>query len=493
MSRINRGTGTTESERFLAQIAEKSFLNLWTYPNVFRDQHINGSSKGDGKELCDVLVVCGDDVVIFSDKTVNWCADKATNIAWCRWYKAAIEKSADQIQGAMRWLREHPRRIFIDKSCTVPLPIVLPPPERMRVHGVVIAVGANDVIIAGGGHHFGILSIDSSIRGRQHRDIEAPGFRPFVIGDIDPDRAFVHVFDQRAMDLVLQTENTITDFTDYLTRRAIAIRNQRIGQAMGEDDLLGFYMSRTRPTGEHDFIRNSGAELLDGERVKVPEYFFQYVLDDPGFRQKQAGDEISFLWDHLITMFSDHLLAGTSVSPTGGAVDVSEGEVVLQTMARESRLNRRLFSTAIDGAIKRMIVGKEPRFVRFLLPHETSVNKALSYVFLMMDYPAWMDPTTQEGELEYRVLRRTTLMIYCLSILMEHPTLEVCIGISMNAPPQYSGRVGGSEDVALFRPEVLTDELKDKVHKARKDFNIMPNYKGTLDANHISVDEYPGN
>ena len=160
MSPIHRGTGNTESERFLAQIAEKSFLNLWTYANVFRDQHINGSPKGDGKELCDVLVVCGDDVIIFSDKTVKWCADKATNIAWCRWYKAAIEKSADQIHGAARWLREHPRRVFIDNACTVPLPIALPPPERMRVHGVVIAIGANEVIIAGGGHHLGIRGID---------------------------------------------------------------------------------------------------------------------------------------------------------------------------------------------------------------------------------------------------------------------------------------------------------------------------------------------
>ena len=67
---IKRGFGVTKSESYLAKLAERNFLNLWSYPNTFIDKKVR--NKGDGKELCDLLVVCGDHVLIFSDKTVGW-------------------------------------------------------------------------------------------------------------------------------------------------------------------------------------------------------------------------------------------------------------------------------------------------------------------------------------------------------------------------------------------------------------------------------------
>ncbi len=67
---IVRSQGTTPSERYLAGLAERSFLNLWSYPNIYRDTVVNGQRTG--KEICDLLVVCGDHVLIFSDKTVAW-------------------------------------------------------------------------------------------------------------------------------------------------------------------------------------------------------------------------------------------------------------------------------------------------------------------------------------------------------------------------------------------------------------------------------------
>jgi hypothetical protein len=60
MSAIVPGEGTTESERYLAKLADRTFLNLWSFPNVFIDKR--SGAKGDGKELCALLVVCGDHV-----------------------------------------------------------------------------------------------------------------------------------------------------------------------------------------------------------------------------------------------------------------------------------------------------------------------------------------------------------------------------------------------------------------------------------------------
>jgi hypothetical protein len=65
---IIKAEGSTEGERYLARIAERSFLNLWSYPAPYRDQKQHG--VGDGKELCDLLVVCGDHIIIFSEKTI---------------------------------------------------------------------------------------------------------------------------------------------------------------------------------------------------------------------------------------------------------------------------------------------------------------------------------------------------------------------------------------------------------------------------------------
>jgi hypothetical protein len=67
MAVIKRGLGRSATEAKLAALADKIFLNLWTYPNLYTK---------DGKELCDVLVVCGDDVLIFSDKAIAWQEDK---------------------------------------------------------------------------------------------------------------------------------------------------------------------------------------------------------------------------------------------------------------------------------------------------------------------------------------------------------------------------------------------------------------------------------
>lgn len=59
--------GTISSERALASLARKAFLSLWSYPNVFTDEG-RANGKGDGEELCDVLVVLGNDVLLFSDR-----------------------------------------------------------------------------------------------------------------------------------------------------------------------------------------------------------------------------------------------------------------------------------------------------------------------------------------------------------------------------------------------------------------------------------------
>jgi hypothetical protein len=56
---IVKSSGVTPTERLLADLCEKSFLKLWSYPNPFKD---------DRKELCDLLAVFENHVFIFFDR-----------------------------------------------------------------------------------------------------------------------------------------------------------------------------------------------------------------------------------------------------------------------------------------------------------------------------------------------------------------------------------------------------------------------------------------
>ena len=92
---FQRSEGLTASEQLLARLCDDSFLKLWTYPNLY---------KKVAKELSDVLVVFGDDVIIFSDKSCAYPDSGDPDTDWSRWYRKSLVKSAHQIAQAERWM-----------------------------------------------------------------------------------------------------------------------------------------------------------------------------------------------------------------------------------------------------------------------------------------------------------------------------------------------------------------------------------------------------
>ena len=210
MAVIKRGVGVSPTEKNLAALADKIFLNLWTYPNLY------GSA---GKELCDLLVVCGDDVLIFSDKAISLVIGADVKVAWPRWYRKAIGKSAAQINGAVRTLRDHPDQLFLDAACKERFPHTLPPAERRRVHLIAVALGASEACAEYRKEPPGYFSIDPALKGDDHINSGAAGLKPFAIGDVQPDGGFIHVFNEPVLELLARELDTVTDFTRYLTRR----------------------------------------------------------------------------------------------------------------------------------------------------------------------------------------------------------------------------------------------------------------------------------
>ncbi|MGT2453883.1 hypothetical protein ACU4GI_11525 [Cupriavidus basilensis] len=157
--------GLNDSERILTALCRKSFLRLWSQTNVFTDEGFR-DGKGSTRELCDALVIFGNDVIIFSDKHVSFQTDKDVAVAWPRWYKRAVLESCKQLHGAKSWLDRFPDRVFLDPRCTRALPVAVPRQGAVRFHLVAVTRGSREPALAfHGGVGLGSLALDSSIEG----------------------------------------------------------------------------------------------------------------------------------------------------------------------------------------------------------------------------------------------------------------------------------------------------------------------------------------
>ncbi|GLQ25202.1 hypothetical protein [Sulfitobacter pacificus] len=123
--------GLTRSEKFVSQLCERSFLELWTHPNPIGKK---------GKELCDCLIVCGPHIVIISVKEIEY-KDTGDTSGWERWHRAAIEKSASQIWGAERWLNTSDEVTRHDGRI-----ITLPPKLERIYHRVSVSLGGKQQV-----------------------------------------------------------------------------------------------------------------------------------------------------------------------------------------------------------------------------------------------------------------------------------------------------------------------------------------------------------
>lgn len=137
---VQRNVGVTSAERLLGKLCDRAFLALWSYPGPYRDQGKVGN--GHGKELCDLLIVFEDHIIIFSDKDCQFPDTGNLQLDWSRWFRRAVLDGAKQVWGAEKWIKENPKRVFLDRACTRPFPIELPSPDRAKIHRIVVAHGA---------------------------------------------------------------------------------------------------------------------------------------------------------------------------------------------------------------------------------------------------------------------------------------------------------------------------------------------------------------
>lgn len=429
-----RSEGVTDAERYLKRLCDRSFLSMWSNTGVFND-------RGTGQEVCDLLVVFDNHIIIFSDKDCEFPDTGDIELDWKRWYKKAIKKSADQVYGAERWILKYPDRLFLDQTCKIPFPITLPSSGIAKIHRIVVAhsASAKCAEIYGGS---GSLRINTEVIGDDQL---------FTIGKVNESKDYIHVFDDTTLDILLDKLDTISDFVAYLEKKEQFLTGKTTIISSGEEELLSLYLKDLNEDDEHDFIFKEDiskltAIFLDDEGSWVN------FSKSPERKAQVEADKISYFWDWLIENFTKHFREGTSYY--NNHEDIKNQEMMLRLLARENRTRRRFLSNAFWEFVDK--TNPSLKGSRTIISQN---EKDPYYIFLVV-------PETRETSYEkYREMRRELLHAHCIITKLSFPNAKDIIGIATE-----SGRKGeGSEDLIYYDARIWTDKDRRNAERLKSD------------------------
>lgn len=282
----------TPSEKYVSDLCKSSFLPFWSYPNPL--------GKKD-KELCDVLVVCNNTIILISVKDIRVSNHKDETVKYDRWKAKAIDDSAKQLYGAERFLKNRDHIKLKDRTTTVKLPNK----EKRKIFRIAVAFGS-------------------------HKNF------PLPTGDFG--RGFVHVFDEQSTSILLKELDTITDFTDYLIAKENFIKGKRI-MVPREIDFFTLYL-------------NSNGFDIDApaDYISIPYGLWEIYIQSEEYKSWQESIKESFMWDEMINgIFNYHINSEISQEKR------DEYEESLRIINLESRQHRIALGKKLKEALEKKV------------------------------------------------------------------------------------------------------------------------------------------
>lgn len=314
-----------DSEARLAKLSRQTFLSMWSYQNPFYDE---------GKELCDVLVVFGDDVIIISDKVICYSEGKDAKTAWNRWYRKAVLESVVQLRGALKTIKRSPEAIHLDARVSSPFPLKFPDANRARYHLIAVAHGSEEECI----RRFGSpsLGVDS--------DLTDSG-EQLMVGVKFPE--FVHVVNRTTLDALFECFDTTADLIKYLTTKASLFSREHV-RLTGEEDLIGAYMRSRRPDGASPL--DALCDVSEDGIRRVSPGVWSLLRTDQNFQWRKASLAPSYLIDEVIEHVASEYLAGRVLGNQGKTL--AYHAAAFQVLAAESRIARMLIGLAVADVLQ---------------------------------------------------------------------------------------------------------------------------------------------
>ena len=447
--KIEKSSGVTPTEKLLADLCEKTFLKLWSYPNPYKE---------DGKEMCDLLAACDNHVFIFFDREArrfdelndNISTDRDWGVQWRRWKKEAIENQVKTAYGAERYLKSG-RKIFLDDNKGIPLPIDIDR-SNMIIHKIIIAHGADEAC-----RRYSEENLTGSLAIQYGESSVAPS-TPFAI-KLEKENP-VHVLDSYNLKIILSELDTVADLANYLKSKVEAI--QRYGSLFycGEEDILAHYFlnyDEERRRYRVDIERPG----IDG--LMIPEGLWLEFQESSKYRRRKDDNKISYLWDRVIQDNCQSALDGTLM---GEGTFLKKTRAILE-MAKETRLTRRFFVKNMLEAIQNF--PEDNRSIALQRRFMLSSTSKTGYVFLQIK-------CENQGELEtsYRPFRQDMLKISCGALKNKFDYVERVVGIAIEAPKFSSNKI---EDFAFMECGKWTDEMRKRFELANETAGFSGNGK----------------
>ena len=168
-------------EEFVNEIAFNSFLDFWCYPSP-KDE------LGDKKEICDLLIIFSDNLIVISVKNYEF------KDFYSRYFRQTIDKAVKQIYGAERKLFNSDREIYIKHPKRE---LERFPREKIKnIHRVIINLGQ--------------------------------GVRFYPFNQETKDEKFITLWDKEAYQTIIKELDTIPDILEYLTKRELLFKNKNV-------------------------------------------------------------------------------------------------------------------------------------------------------------------------------------------------------------------------------------------------------------------------
>lgn len=405
---VHKSSGTTPTEKRLVSLGYHTFLRLWSFPNPYKKQD-------HGKELCDLLVIFGEHIIIFSDKDCKYGSTDDPCVDWRRWYKRAILHSVRQLLGAKLWIEQHSDKICLDPKCEQSFPLEIKLTKNTKFHLIAVAHGSSEACK----HYFsggdGGLLINTHIVGEEHY---AEKCAPFTVGLINNDPSlFIHVFDDASYAAILQELDTIQDFINYLDSRKKLLLAYKI-VVTGEKELLAMHLQGLM------IGRRDGLAIHidpDFDHTIIPEGGWDSTISSPQYSEWKRRLAASYFWDELLQRTFYYVENGLSDHTTIPSIN-SQSEL-FYWLAKEDRLHRLALSQAFLSFYHGL--KSDYRGTRTIYSDD---DPSICYVLF------FLPQVSAASEEEYRTVRRNMLTDYCHIAKASLPAVKTVIGIAHEAP-----------------------------------------------------------
>jgi gamma-glutamylcyclotransferase (GGCT)/AIG2-like uncharacterized protein YtfP len=350
------------AEEFIHELSKKTFFEDWCYlnPKFF-----------DGKELCDVLILFEDILIIWQIKDLKLKKGK--------YDKGEVEKNLRQLCGAKRMLLEAKKPINLVNSKREE---TFSPEKIKKVYLISALVGEGEDY-----YSFAELKKENQI----------------------------HTFTRKFSEIVLEELDTIKDFIRYLEEKEKLIsKNTKINISGGEEEFLSYYLRNEK----------SFSELFKAGLIIISEGLWEDFQKKEEYKLKKEEDKISYIWDEIIRFSHScgenyEIVAQELAKPDRferrqlskaffDACKIADKQKEMNVFRRFVKMEGITFCFMMkdgDREIRRNLLQATSFVSRGLNPENNKVlgiatemtNSPLrSYDFCLMDFPEWSEENDKE-------------------------------------------------------------------------------------------------